>query len=77
MERPRDPFDLVIGLREDVVELRTTVANLSANFVDLKQDFRELKHDVRRLDDRIFQLMLLQVGTLATALASLVAALVS
>ncbi len=32
---------------------------------------------MRRLDDRIFQLMLLQLGTLATALASLAAALIS
>jgi hypothetical protein len=40
----------------------------------LRQEFRT---DIRRLDDRIFQLMLLQLGTLATALASLVAAIVS
>ena len=50
MERPRDPFDLVVGLREDVTEV---------------------KQDVRRLDDRIFQLMLLQVGTLAATVASI------
>jgi hypothetical protein len=34
-----------------------------------------VKHDVRRLDDRMFQLMLIQIGTLATALAAIVAAL--
>ena len=70
MERPRDPFELVVGLREEMVEARTTIAHLSL-------DMSEVKQDLRRLDDRLFQLMLLQVGTLATALASLVAALVS
>jgi hypothetical protein len=70
MERPRDPLDLVIGLREAMAEARTTIAHLSA-------DMSEVRQDLRRLDDRLFQLMLLQVGTLATALASLVAALVS
>jgi hypothetical protein len=70
MERPRDPFELVVGLREEMVEARTTIAHLSL-------DMSEVKQDLRWLDDRLFQLMLLQVGTLATALASLVAALVS
>lgn len=36
-------------------------------------DLTELRHDVRRLDDRIFQLMLLTLATLATAIATLVA----
>jgi hypothetical protein len=70
VERPRDPLDLVIGLREEMATLRTTVAHLST-------DMAEVKQDLRRLDDRLFQLMLLQLGTLATALAALVAALVS
>jgi hypothetical protein len=70
MERPHDPFELVVGLREDVVGVRTTVAHLSA-------DVSEVKQDVRRLDDRLFQLMSLQLGTLATSLAALVAALIS
>jgi hypothetical protein len=70
VERPRDPFDLVIGLREDVAELRATTTHLTA-------DMSEVKQDLRRLDDRLFPLMLLQLGTLATALASLVAAFVS
>jgi hypothetical protein len=63
----RDPDRSLEAL---VAETRSTVNHLAADIADLKQD-------VRRLDDRIFQLMLLQVGTLATALASLVAALVS
>ena len=70
VEKPRDPFELVIGLREDMAELRTTVAHLSA-------DLSEVKQDLRRLDGRIFQSMLLQLGTLATALAALVATIVS
>jgi hypothetical protein len=69
MEQARDvPLELVIGLREELAELRATVSHLSDGFVEIKQD-------LRRLDDRIFQLMLLQLGTLATALASLVATL--
>jgi len=47
---------------------------LSSELADVGQEFRT---GIRRLDDGIFQLMLLQLGTLATALASLVAALVS
>ena len=69
MERPRDPFELVIGLRDEVTELRATVNHMQA-------DIAELKQDLRRLDDRFFQMMLLQVGTLAAALAALVAAVV-
>jgi hypothetical protein len=37
----------------------------------------EVKHDLRHLDDRIFQVLLIQPATLATALGSLVAALVT
>ena len=48
--------------------------HLSSELADVRLEFRT---DIRRLDDRIFQLMLLQLGTLATALASLVAALVT
>jgi hypothetical protein len=70
MERPRDPFELVMGLREEVAELRAGVAHLSL-------EMREVKQDLRRLDDRLFHLVLLQLGTLATALAALVAALIS
>jgi hypothetical protein len=71
VERSRDPFDLVVGLREEMAELRVTVDHLGAQVADLRQ---EVRSDIRRLDDRIFQLMLLQLGTLATALAALVSA---
>jgi hypothetical protein len=67
VEQPRDPFDLVVGLREEVAAIRVTIGHVQA-------DIAELKQDVRRLDDRLFQLMLLQLGTLATALAALVTA---
>ena len=70
MEQPRDPLELVMSLREQTAEFRATVAHLSS-------DMAEVKQDLRRLDDRLFQLMLLQLGTLATALASLVAGLAS
>jgi len=43
----------------------------------LSSDVSDVRQDLRRLDDRLFQLILLQLGTLATALASLVAALLS
>jgi hypothetical protein len=57
-----------------MAELRVTVAGLASEMADLRQEFRT---NFRRLDDRIFQLMLLQIGTLATALAGLVTAIVS
>jgi hypothetical protein len=60
--------------RGELVELRAGMLHLSSELADMRQEFRT---DNRRLDDRIFQLMLLQLGTLATALASLVAAFVS
>ena len=70
MEQPRDPLELVMSLREETAEFRATVAHLSS-------DMAEVKQDLRRLDHRLSQLMLLQLGTLATALASLVPALAS
>jgi hypothetical protein len=36
-----------------------------------------VKHDIRRLDDRIFQVLAIQLVTLATALGSRVAALIT
>jgi hypothetical protein len=60
--------------RNDLAELRATVAHLASDLTDMRQEFRA---DIRRLDDRIFQLMLLQLGTLATALAALVASLLT
>ena len=69
MERPRDPFDLVIGLRENVAGLRASVGHLST-------DMAEVKQDVRRVDDRVFHVLLIQIATLAAALGSIVAALV-
>jgi hypothetical protein len=55
-----------------VAELRADVRHLSAELSQLRQELRE---DTRRLDTKIFQLMLAQLATLATALASLLAAL--
>jgi hypothetical protein len=57
----------VRGLRSDVGELRAEVRSEAA----------ELRQDFRRLDDRFFQLFLLQVGTLVAALGSLATALLS
>jgi hypothetical protein len=68
VEQHGDPLEFVIGIREEMAALRTAVAHLAA-------DLAEVKLDLRRLDDRFFQLILLQLGTLATALASLIAAL--
>jgi hypothetical protein len=70
VQQARDPFELVIGLRQDVAELR-------AGFVHFSSDMAGVKHDIRRLDDRLFQVMLLQIGTLAAALASIAAAVIS
>ena len=68
MEQPRElPLEVL-------AELRATVAHLSTDVADMRQEFRT---DIRRLDQRVFQLMLAQFATLAAALGSLVAALVS
>jgi hypothetical protein len=60
--------------RAEEVELRTSLTHLASELGDLRQEFRM---DIRRLDDRIFQLVLLQLGTLAAAPASVVVALLS
>jgi hypothetical protein len=60
--------------RAEEVELRTSLTHLASELRDLRRVFRT---DIRRLDDRIFQLGLLQLGTLAAALASVVVALLS
>jgi hypothetical protein len=60
--------------RDDLADVRAALSHLTAEVVDLRQEFRV---DIRRLDDRVFKLLLLQFGALATALSSLVAALVS
>jgi hypothetical protein len=60
--------------RIEVVELRASLSQLASEVAGLRQ---EVRTDIRHFDDRIFQLMLLQLGTLATGLVSLVVALVS
>ena len=68
MEQPREiPLEVL-------AEVRVTVAHLATDVADMRQEFRT---DIRRLDQRVFQLMLAQFATLAAALGSLVAALVS
>jgi hypothetical protein len=57
-----------------VAETRSGVAHLAEDVADLRS---ELRNDIRRLDDRIFQVVLIQLATLVTALGSLVTALVS
>jgi hypothetical protein len=57
--------------------LEALVADTRATAKHTAEDLTELRHDVRGLDDRVFQLMLLTMATLATALASLITALVS
>jgi len=68
VEQPRElPLEIL-------AELRTSVAHLATDVADMRQEFRT---DIRRLDQRVFQLMLAQFATLAAALGSLVAALLS
>jgi hypothetical protein len=63
VEHERDwPLDLVVA------ELRSDVRHLNG-------DLAELRGDVRRIDERLFQLLLAQLATLAAALGALVAAL--
>jgi hypothetical protein len=68
VEQPRElPLEVL-------AELRATVAHVSTDVADMRQEFRT---DIRRLDQRVFQLMLAQFATLAAALGSLVATLIS
>jgi hypothetical protein len=57
--------------------LEALVADARAKVVHLSEDVGELRQDVRRLDDRLFQLMLLTLASLATTIASLVASLLT
>jgi hypothetical protein len=57
--------------------LEAVVAETRATVGHVAEDLTELRQDVRRLDDRLFQLMFVQLATLATALASLLAAVLS
>jgi len=61
--------------REHGWSLEALAAETRATTVHVAEDLTELRQDVRRLDGRLFQLILVQLATLATALASLVAAL--
>jgi hypothetical protein len=68
VEQPREiPLEVL-------AEVRVTFAHLATDVADMRQEFTT---DIRRLDQRVFQLMLAQFATLAAALGSLVAALVS
>ena len=57
--------------------LDAVVAELGADLRHLASDVTELKQDVRRIDGRVFQMLVLQVATLATLAAALVTALLS
>jgi len=57
--------------------LEALVAETRATVGHVAEDLTGLRQDVRRLDDRLSQLMLVTLATLATALASLIANLVS
>ena len=57
--------------------LDAVVAELGADLRHLGSDVTELKQDVRRIDGRVFQMLVLQVATLATLVGALVTALVS
>ena len=43
----------------------------------MRAGFGDVRTDIRRLDDRFFRMLLLQLGTLAAALASVVAAILT
>jgi hypothetical protein len=57
--------------------LDALVAETRADVRHVQSDVTELRTDVRRLDARIDQLFIVQLATLATALGSLIAALVN
>ena len=62
---------------EHAWSLEAVVADTRAAVVHLSADMVEVKQDIRRLDDRIFQVLVVQLATLATAVGSLVTALVT
>jgi hypothetical protein len=62
---------------EHAWSLEAVVADTRAAVMHLSSDMVEVKHDIRRLDDRIFQVLAIQLVTLATALGSLVTALIT
>jgi hypothetical protein len=62
---------------ERVWSLEALVAETRATVGHVAEDVTGLRQDIRRLDDRLFQLMFVQLATLATALASLIAAVLS
>ena len=65
MEHERDwPPDVALG------ELRADVRHLMGSASEIRQD-------IRRLDDRVFQVVLVQLGTLVSAVGALIAALVA
>jgi hypothetical protein len=55
--------------------LGSLVAETRADVRHLQADVGELRRDVRSLDGRVFQILMIQIATLATALGSLIAAL--
>ena len=57
--------------------LDALVAETRADVRHVQSDVTEIRTDVRRLDARIDQLFIVQLATLATALGSLIAALVN
>jgi hypothetical protein len=62
---------------ERIWSLEALVAETRSDVRHLQTDTSELRQDVRRLDGRLFQLLVLEVATLATVLAGLVTALVT
>jgi hypothetical protein len=61
--------------RERGWSVEAVVAETRATVGHLAEDVTELRQNVRRLDGRLFQLLLAQLATLATALGALLAAL--
>jgi hypothetical protein len=57
--------------------LEGLVAETRADVRHVQNDITELRTDFRRLDARVDQLFLVQLATLATALGSLITALVN
>ena len=67
----RWPFDLVVEVKEGLAEIRVRVDHLETEAPRTQGP----RQDIRRLDARLFQLMLAQIATLATAMGALVATL--
>lgn len=68
---------LEVALERLASEQEHTRAELRQLREGVRDEFREVREDLRHLDNRVFQTLLAVLATLATAVGSLIAAIVA